>query len=343
MPIWKFEIKSPDPSIRLDKLLLEASESGLGNRSEILQPLSRTRIQSLIEEGCVKINGITANSKSKVKVNNQLEVSIPDAKSMDVLAENSPLEILFQDVHVAVINKPPGVSTHPSTHETSGTLVNRLLHHLDQLSGIGGEIRPGIVHRLDKFTSGALVVTKTDAAHHALSEKFAKHDLTRKYWALCYGTLKKNSLRYETLIGRNPKDRKKMSTQVSEGRKAISEFRLLQEFSVLKKSDGKMHPFASWIEATLYTGRTHQVRVHLTELGSSLLGDKTYGTPTSEQLKWKLLPKEIQECVQKLPGQALHAQFLGFQHPITGENLEFKAEPPAHFTQLLEVLKKYAE
>lgn len=342
MPTWKFEITASDQNERIDKTISQASEDELGNRAEIEIALSRTRIQSLIEEGHVQVNGKTATAKTKLKQLNLFEITIPEPKSIDVTAEDSPLEILYQDAHLAVINKPPGLSTHPSQQETSGTLVNRLLHHLDQLSGIGGEVRPGIVHRLDKFTSGVMIVSKTDAAHHALSEMFSKHDISRKYKALCYGTLKKDYPQYETLIGRNPKDRKKMTTKVADGKKAVSDFKLIESYGVKKKPDAPIQLFASLIEATLHTGRTHQVRVHLTELGASILGDKTYGEPTSEQLKWKTLPKDIQELVAELPGQALHAYHLGFQHPITHKRLEFEAAPPAQFEKLSKALKKYA-
>jgi len=202
------------------------------------------------------------------------------------------------------------------------------------LSGIGGKLRPGIVHRIDKDTSGALVVTKDDLTHQGLSKLFAKHDIERKYWAIVYGSPKWKEQTLKTTIGRSPSDRKKMAVNVPSGREAISHFKVLEEFVI--PGAGKS-PYASLIEATLETGRTHQIRVHLTHLGHSLLGDPVYGTPSDSQAKWKNLPLPVQAAVRELPGQALHAKTLGFVHPITKKGLLFEASPFEGFQKLLTI------
>jgi 23S rRNA pseudouridine1911/1915/1917 synthase len=189
------------------------------------------------------------------------------------------------------------------------------------------------------------VITKSDAAHRALSELFSKHGIEREYWAFCYGAPKVRSGRIESLIGRNPKDRKKMSSNVREGRKAITHYQVLTEYfeSAAHRASSASRPFASWVSARLETGRTHQVRVHLTDLGHSLLGDPVYGTPTRSQPKWKALPTSIREAVEKLPGQALHARVLGFTHPITGQPLRVEAPLPPALAELQQRLAAYGE
>jgi 23S rRNA pseudouridine1911/1915/1917 synthase len=250
--------------------------------------------------------------------------------------EDRPLDILYQDEHLVVVNKPPGLTVHPSETQAEGTLVHILLHHVRDLSGIGGETRPGIVHRIDKNTSGALVITKTDVAHRGLADTFSRHEIERAYWALCFGSPAEPSGRIESLIGRNPNDRKKMSMEVKEGRRAVTHWRRIEEYG---RSGAK--PFASLVEARLETGRTHQVRVHLTGLGHSLLGDPTYGTPSERAPKWLAVPFEIRTLVLRLPGQALHARVLGFAHPVTGEKLRFEAPVPPQFAAVQEALAKY--
>jgi 23S rRNA pseudouridine1911/1915/1917 synthase len=238
-----------------------------------------------------------------------------------------------------VVNKPPGLTVHPSETQMENTLVHALLHHIKDLSGIGGVLRPGIVHRLDKDTSGALVISKTDQAHHKLTEIFAAHAIERRYWAIAYGspdTGPGNDLKVDTLIGRNPNDRKRMTTEVRDGRRAVSHVRRLEEYA-----QARAKPFASLLEVRLETGRTHQVRVHLTKLGHSLLGDPVYGTPSARHTKWLALPEDVRRVVETLPGQALHARVLGFAHPITGAPLRFEAPPPEAFRLLLASLQRY--
>ena len=320
-----------ESSERADKYL-----HALFQEQEELIHLSRSQIQKLIESGAILVNGSTIDSKTKIKKGSEISIHLPDPTPIEVLPENIPIQILFEDDHLIVINKQPGLTVHPSETQANGTLVNALLYHVKNLSGIGGKLRPGIVHRIDKDTSGAIVISKDDLTHQGLSKLFATHDIQRRYWALTYGSPKWQQQSLKTMIGRSPNDRKKMAVNVSEGREAISHFTLLEEFAQPNK-----HPFASLIEARLQTGRTHQVRVHLTHLGHSLLGDPTYGNPSDSQAKWKALPATVQANVKNLPGQALHARVLGFVHPITKKELYFEAEPFVEFTETLKTLRTF--
>lgn len=342
---WQWSVEQESAG-RADRAIPDAMAAGQGTwtpHPEASREVSRSQIQRLIDEGRVTADGKPLEAKTKLRAGMQVTVEIPPPRPVDVRAEDLPLDILFQDEHLLVINKPPGLTVHPSPTQMEGTLVNALLHHVRDLSGIGGELRPGIVHRIDKDTSGALVVSKTDEAHRRLVETFAAHDIERAYWALCYGAPSQPraggpSARIETRIGRSVSDRKKMAVLTGrEGRNAITHYRVLDAFTLPNKK-----PFASWIEARLETGRTHQVRVHLTHLGHSLLGDPVYGTPSSKQDKWTAMPRAIQQGVEALPGQALHARVLGFKHPISGDPLHFEANPPPQFQSLLTGLKAYS-
>jgi 23S rRNA pseudouridine1911/1915/1917 synthase len=308
---------------------------------------SRTQIQRALELGEFEIETPQRQLQSLPKALSEIETLVHGGEAwilwhrkapmeLNLDPVNLPLEILYEDDHLVVLNKPAGLTVHPSETDTGPTLVHALLFHIKNLSGIGGVLRPGIVHRLDRNTSGAIVITKSDLAHQKLSETFARHEIERRYWALCYGEWRHPTpFRLETFFGRNPKDRKKYAVlPVSDhkGRKAASEFQLLGAF-------GRPRPHASWIEAKLETGRTHQVRVHLTHLSNSLLGDPIYGTPTKTQPKWLALSPTVRSLVSSLPGQALHARVLGFQHPIRNEWLRFEAEPPKEFQRLLTELQ----
>ncbi|OFZ22972.1 MAG: hypothetical protein A2X94_00130 [Bdellovibrionales bacterium GWB1_55_8] len=336
---WKWTVPadfSTSSAERTDVLILKAIETGLGEG--IVPPgVSRSQLHRLMDENRVRVNGTAAKKNTKLLAGNVVSIEFPEARAMELVPEDTPLEILYQDEHLVILNKPPGISVHPSNTEFEGTLVHALLHHIKDLSGIGGVLRPGIVHRLDKNTSGALVVTKTDLAHQKLVEVFSKHEIERVYHALCYGIPPQMSGKIETLIGRNPRDRKKMTTDVKTGRRAVTHYKVLERYW---KEGGKT-PFASLVELRLETGRTHQVRVHLTSVGASLLGDPVYGTPTERQSKWLALPLDVQEIVGRLPGQALHARVLGFAHPVTGQTLRFEANEPELFAALSLVLKKY--
>ena len=273
-------------------------------------------------------------AKDRLRTGQTISVTFPTATPLEARAQDLPIHILYEDEHLVVLNKPQGLTVHPSTTQADGTLVNALLFHIKDLSGIGGTLRPGIVHRIDKDTSGALVVTKSDLAHSKLMRTFAAHDIERTYWAICYGKPKSAAGRIETLIGRSPSDRKRMSIHVKEGRKAISHYKILETF--YNKSGSEV---ASWLEVTLETGRTHQVRVHLTSIGCSIFGDPVYGTPTTRNTKWTALPAEVRALISTLPGQALHARILGFEHPVTGKRLHLEAEPPEIFKNLLQQLR----
>ena len=333
--VWTWRVESLGE--RADRALLVALEAGLGTWEGPVVESSRSFMQRLIEEGHVTVGGEKIKSNTKFNAGALVRVEFPPPEPTELEPWDQAIDIIFQDEHLIVLNKPPELTVHPSTTQKTETLVHALLHHVKDLSGIGGKLRPGIVHRIDKDTSGAIVITKTDQAHRALVETFAKHDIERKYWALAYGSPALDEQRVETLIARHLKDRKKMSTEVKTGRKAVSLVKRIESYGIAKKS-----PFASFLEVQLETGRTHQVRVHLAHLGHSILGDPVYGTPTTlRHTKWLALPKSVQTAVTALPGQALHARVLGFKHPITGEALRFEAEPPEAFRLLMAELKQY--
>lgn len=345
---WSWTVSDWARGLRADRAITEALERGEGvweDGDSAPASISRSYVQKVLEANS------TIQSNVKLKAGAPLEIRFPAARNLEVLPEERALEFLYQDEHIAVVNKPPGLTVHPSETQHEGTLVNALLHHIRDLSGIGGVLRPGIVHRLDKNTSGALVITKTDAAHQKLSQVFAEHAIERVYWALCYGSfaqelLKKtpgtrlDPLRIESTLGRHPTDRKKIAMNVEGGRKAITFARRLSDY-LDPEAHVRTRAFACLVEAKLETGRTHQVRVHLASLGNSLLGDPVYGTVSEKSQKWLALPARVRDCVQDLPGQALHARVLGFDHPITGERLRFEAEPPEAFRRLKDVLDGY--
>lgn len=318
----------PAPSERADKAIVTALASGgFGANAPAL---TRTRVQALIAEGLVTVDDEALVPSAQLEPGMEVELTVPAPTQLDLKPVDRDLEILYEDDHLAIVNKPQGLSVHPSDTDTSVTLVHVLLHKIQNLSGIGGRMRPGIVHRLDKDTSGALVVSKTDAAHQGLVELFSKHDIERRYWALVYGVPRDLNFTVQSTLGRNPTDRRRMAENVRGGRTAVTRVSVLEPFA-----------FASLLEVRLETGRTHQVRVHLTGKGHSVLGDPLYGTPTTQQPKWKALPGEIQEAVSELPGQALHARVLGFRHPITGKEIRVEAEAPAPFRNLLDRLRSH--
>jgi 23S rRNA pseudouridine1911/1915/1917 synthase len=329
----KFTILADSPSDdRADRRLHELFEE-----FEEIPLLSRSQIQKLIDQGLIRVNGSPIKPKDRIPEGASIELTVPAPTEISLEPEDLPLDILFEDAHLIVVNKAPGMTVHPAETQKSGTLVNALLHHIKDLSGIGGKLRPGIVHRIDKDTSGAIVISKTDAAHAGLSKLFSTHTIERKYWALCFGSPRwEEEFLFRSAIGRNPKDRKKMAVLPDGGRDSISRFTLLKSYQITGKN-----PFSSWIEAKLETGRTHQVRVHLNHLGHSLLGDPAYGTPTDNQPKWRALPEPVRSAVKSLPGQALHARILGFQHPISGEHLRFEAPLFPDLQKLFDTLKSF--
>lgn len=348
--IWTWHVETPHE--RADLAILNALEARQGSfldpMESILDPMesvcpslpTRSQLKKLFELGQITLDGKVAKANSKLKSGMQVRVTFPPPIPTELVPEERPIDLLYEDEHLLVINKPQGLTVHPSATQMQGTLVHALLHHIQDLSGIGGVLRPGIVHRIDKDTSGALVITKTDRAHQKLSEIFSRHEIERCYWALCFGSpeiRERNGIhKIESLIGRNPTDRKKMSMKVSTGRNAVTYIKKRKEFGLPNKRS-----FASWLEVTLETGRTHQIRVHLTGINHSILGDPVYGKPSEGQPKWQALPQEIRTIVGELPGQALHARILGFDHPISGKRLRFEAEPPAIFQRLVAALELY--
>lgn len=287
--------------------------------ADMLSSFSRSQLQKLIKDEKVQVaspkKGAGMTAYKPVKANYKLtegetiSLIIPEPEELRIEPENIPLDILYEDDDLIVVNKPKGMVVHPAPGHYTGTLVNALMYHCrDNLSGINGVLRPGIVHRIDMDTTGALVVCKNDLAHQALSEQLKVHSITRHYEAICYGTFKELNGTVDAPLGRNPSDRKKMAI-VSDGKHAVTHYEVLQSFSKF-----------SYIRCTLETGRTHQIRVHMASIGHPLLGDELYSPFKSPY---------------KLQGQTLHARILGFNHPRTGEYMEFEAPLPYYFTQLL--------
>jgi 23S rRNA pseudouridine1911/1915/1917 synthase len=313
----------------------------LGGRPELIaESLSRTRIQALIEAGHVRLDGApAAQVKTKLRAGQAIEIDVPDAAPPEPKGEDIALDILFEDDSLVVLDKPAGLVVHPGAGNETGTLVNALIAHCgDSLSGIGGVRRPGIVHRLDKDTSGLLVVAKTDAAHQRLSRLFADHgrklSLTREYLALVWGAPDRQSGTIDAPLGRHAIQREKMAVVSEErGREAITHWRLLEKFG----ADRDSKPVASLIACQLETGRTHQIRVHLAHIGHPLLGDAVYGG--GFKTKAGQLPPEAKQALAALNRQALHARALGFDHPVTGEDLLFERDPPQDFAALLAALR----
>lgn len=295
---------------RLDKALAKATD------------LSRARLQALIADGHVTVSGqIETSAKAKVPGGARFEIHVPPAVEAEARPQNIPLNVVFEDEHLIVVNKLAGMVVHPAAGNPDGTLVNALLHHCKgQLSGIGGVARPGIVHRIDKDTSGLLVVAKSDKAHEGLAKQFKDHSIERRYLAVCGGHLRAAEGTISTRIGRSDANRKKMAVldkNSLRGKHAVTHYRLLKKL----KS-------ASLIECRLETGRTHQVRVHCASIGHALLGDPLYGST----------PAELRKIVKDLSfaRQALHAASLGFEHPITGKWLEFGSELPEDMQELID-------
>lgn len=334
---------------RLDKWLAEA---GIG--------MSRSRLRALIEEGKVTLNGKPATDPSaKVVAGGTYIVVPPPPLAAEPHAENIPLNVLFEDKHLIIINKPPGMVVHPAAGQETGTLVNALLHHCGpDLTGIGGVARPGIVHRLDKDTSGVMVAAKTEVTHTALTAMFAAHDIERAYLAVTRGSPRPLIGRIETNIARSQTDRKKMAVvkekhfradawsndpnlvgdDTLHGKIAITNYRVLQTFGRLDATGTQ--PAAALVECRLETGRTHQIRVHMAHIGAPVLGDQTYGKHRWLKADGKGPALERATAAAKaFERQALHAFILGFEHPITKKALRFEAPPPADMQALIDALK----
>ena len=304
MEYFTFGAEQEDVGTRIDVFLADAMEN-----------LSRSGVQKLIEEGHITLNGGRTKANYKLRERDIIDVEVPEVKEVEILPEDIPLDILYEDADVIVVNKPQGMVVHPAPGHTSGTLVNALMFHCgNELSGINGEKRPGIVHRIDKDTSGLLVVAKTDAAHQALTEQMSVHSIHRVYHAVVYGNLKEDTGFVEAPIGRDPKDRKKMAVTQQNSKYAYTGWQVLERFGNF-----------TYIACKLKTGRTHQIRVHMASIGHPLAGDAVYG------------PKN---CIRSLNGQCLHAKELGFVHPATGEWMQFDSSLPDWFQDYLSRLRK---
>lgn len=290
-----------------------------------LSDLSRSSLQRLIDEGQVLLDGNLVRPAVKLRGGEQIILQLLPPVPATPLAEEIPLTVLYEDHDLIVIDKPAGMTVHPGAGVDSGTLVNALLGHCNDLSGIGGEVRPGIVHRLDKGTSGVLVAAKNDIAHRGLAEQFARHSVKRLYWALIYGTPLQDTGKITGIIGRHPTDRVRLSGKARHGKEAVTNWRVLERLGA-----------ASLVQLRLETGRTHQIRVHLTEANMPLLGDPLY--PDGGRFN-NLKDTRLKGLISHLGRQALHARVLGFIHPVSGQYLEFSSEPPEDFNQILTYLR----
>ena len=281
-------------------------------------------------DGAVRLNDLVVTNGSAKAVVGEYEITVPPVASAIPLPQAIPLTVLYEDADLIVIDKPAGMAAHPAPGTPDGTLVNALLHHCgDSLLGIGGVARPGIVHRLDKDTSGVMVAAKSDRAHAGLSKLFAAHDIERTYIALTRGSPSPDRSRIETLIGRSSSDRKKMAVLKSGGRNAVTDYEVMARYGVPAKAGAA--PLAARVACTLHTGRTHQIRVHMASKGSPILGDAVYGSSSPAT------PVRAAIAQAGLTRQALHASVLGFVHPVTGEALRFETPPPPDM-QALEAL-----
>ena len=306
-----YTVNESDAGKRIDALVAECTQ------------LSRSAAARLIESGSITLCGAPVNKKYQVKCGDVIEVTEPEPEESEILPENIPLNIVYEDDDVIVINKPSGIVVHPAPGNYTGTLVNALLYHAGaSLSGIGGVIRPGIVHRLDKDTSGLLVVAKNDAAHTSLSAELEHHGIEREYHALVRGGFKCDTGTVDAPIGRHPVDRKKMAVlkgDEAHAKRAVTHYELIESFGEV-----------SYVKCLLETGRTHQIRVHMAYIGHPLVGDEVY---TSTKIRFEKLHAPL------LDGQILHAKRLTFTHPTTGERMSFECELPDNFKKLIEILK----
>lgn len=303
MKEYKFVISEELEDERIDKCL-----------QTLIDSLSRSYIQKIIKEGNLLVNGKIVKSSYAVKTDDTIVFCVPDAVEPDILAENIPLDILYEDDDLLIVNKPKGMVVHPAAGHASGTLVNAVMYHCkDHLSGINGVLRPGIVHRIDMDTTGSLVICKNDTTHESIAEQLKLHSITRKYRAIVHGVIHEEDGTVDAPIGRNQQDRKKMCIR-TDGKNAVTHYHVLQRFKDY-----------TYIECQLETGRTHQIRVHMASIGHALLGDEIYSRNKSKY---------------QLQGQTLHAYVLGFIHPRTKEYLEVTAPIPDYFQRLLQILPK---
>ena len=303
----KFTVQEENKDTRLDVFL------------SVISDITRSNAQKLIEDECVFVNGKVETKKYKMKCNDEVQVDLPEPRVADAVPQDIPIEVVYEDGDIIVVNKPQGMVVHPAAGNPDGTLVNALLFHTKgNLSAINGVIRPGIVHRIDKDTSGILVVAKNDKAHLHLSEQIKDHSMTREYYCLVVGGVKEDEFTVDKPIGRDPKDRKKMLAGARDGREAVT------HFFVEKRYQGY-----TLMKCVLETGRTHQIRAHLKSVGKAIVGDPVYG-----------LKKDKLAEQNKISGQLLHAKKLGFIHPLKNEYVEFSSDLPEYFMCILHKLEK---
>ena len=300
----------------MEEYNIEASGDWAGKRidkvlSGYFSDYSRSFIKKLFDDGYIQVNGKASKPSYSVRTGDIFDISVPDPVSIDIEPENIPLDIIYEDDDVILVNKPKGMVVHPAPGHYSGTLVNGLMYHFkDSLSGINGEFRPGIVHRIDMDTTGVLVVCKNDNAHRSLSEQLHEHSITRKYYAIVHGNIAQDDGTVDAPIGRSPKDRKKMAINYNNGKSAVTHYRVITRFKDF-----------THIECRLETGRTHQIRVHMSALGYPLAGDRLYYPAFSDT---------------KIKRQALHSHRLSFSHPVTGEMLTFTSPLPCDMAALID-------
>ena len=298
---YTFVVKNA--GVRIDRFL-----------TDNIPEITRSAVQKIIDEANVTVNGEVVLKNYKCRVGDNVDVTVPDAKPLEAVGQNIPIDIVYEDEHLLVVNKPKGMVVHPANGNPDGTLVNALLYHCgDSLSGINGVIRPGIVHRIDKDTSGLLIVAKSDKAHIGLAQQIKDHSFSRAYEAVVYGNIKEDSGTVCQPIGRDTKDRKRMAVTMKNSKPATT------HYEVIKRYGDFTH-----VRCVLETGRTHQIRVHMAYLGHPVAGDAVYG------------PRKV---ITRLNGQCLHAKHIGFVHPVTNEYLEFESDLPEYFTSFLNYLE----
>lgn len=303
----------------MNEIVMEITPEMEGERidkciSNYLESLSRSYIQKIIKDGKAYVNDAVVKANYKVKVDDKVQFEIPDCEEPDIPPQDIPLDILYEDKDILIVNKPKDMVVHPAPGHYEGTLVNAIMFHCkDELSGINGVLRPGIVHRIDKDTTGSIIICKNDEAHRKIAQQLKEHSITRKYRAIVYGRIMEEEGTVNAPIGRHPTDRKKMAINEKNGKPAVTHYKVLERFDKY-----------TYIECQLETGRTHQIRVHMTSIGHPLLGDEVYGNA-----KYPF----------KLEGQTLHAMTIGFIHPTTGEYVEYEAPLPEYFEHLLQILR----
>lgn len=303
----------------MNEIVMEITPEMEGERidkciSNYLESLSRSYIQKIIKDGKAYVNDAVVKANYKVKVDDKVQFEIPDCEEPDIPPQDIPLDILYEDKDILIVNKPKDMVVHPAPGHYEGTLVNAIMFHCkDELSGINGVLRPGIVHRIDKDTTGSIIICKNDEAHRKIAQQLKEHSITRKYRAIVYGRIMEEEGTVNAPIGRHPTDRKKMAINEKNGKPAVTHYKVLERFDKY-----------TYIECQLETGRTHQIRVHMTSIGHPLLGDEVYGNV---------------KCPFKLEGQTLHAMTIGFIHPTTGEYVEYEAPLPEYFEHLLQILR----